>query len=152
VLMQRCLATLLVVGLVACGGGGGGGSATGTTPTGTTPETPSGPFDLLFTGIAVPHVGQYLSVVVVRQGAESVVESGSQVVATDGTFSFSWDGLLEGNESYHLDFYADHNGNGTCDPPPVDHTWRESLGPVTGPVTLNWQHTANFVDVCASWP
>lgn len=143
---RQCLGTLALACVAACGGGGGGGS------TGTAPESPSGPFDLVFTGLAVPHVGQSLYVAVIRESGDSRVAEGSQTIADDGSFSFSWSGLLEEGQSYHVDFFADYNDNGTCDPPPLDHAWRESLGTISGPVTLNWQHTADFVDVCASWP
>jgi hypothetical protein len=142
---RQCLVVVALVGLVSCGGGGGGSTST-------SPEAPSGSFDLVFTGLAVPHIGQRLSVVVVREADDSVVADGSQNIGDDGSFSFSWSGLLEGGRSYHLDFYADHNGNGTCDPPPSDHAWQVYLGTVSGPVTYDWQHTADFVDVCTRFP
>jgi hypothetical protein len=135
------LAILGLLGLAACGGGGGSAA--------TSPETPSGPFDLVFTGVAIPHAGQHLSVVVVQEADDTVVADGSLTIAADGSFSFSWSAILEAGESYHLDFFADYNGNGACDPPPEDHSWQESLGTITGPITYSWQHTADFVNVCA---
>jgi hypothetical protein len=138
---------LLASGLLACGGSGSGPTASSSPA----PVVSGGPFDLLFTGLARPHAEQGLYVVVIKDDDGRRVERGHEVIAADGSFSFSWSGILEGSESYHLDFFADHNGNGRCDPPPTDHTWQESLGTVTGTVSHHFNHHANFVDVCASW-
>jgi hypothetical protein len=141
---------LVASGLLACGGGE---MATAPGPVATPGPAPvsSGPFDLLFTGLALPHARQGLSVAVIKASDVSVVVSDTQTIGSDGSFRFSWAGILEGGQSYRLDFFADHNGNGRCDPPPTDHSWQASLGTVTGPVSYDFQHNGGFTEVCASF-
>lgn len=116
-------------------------------------STPAATFDLTFTGTISPHVGQMLRVVVIKEdgGSGSIVKNDTQTVGSDGTFSFSWPNLLMDGESYHIDFYADHNSSGGCDVPPTDHSWRESLGAATANVTRDFQHNLNFTDVCTTF-
>jgi hypothetical protein len=135
--------TLAVSGAVACGNGD--------TPTTPGSGAPSSRFNLAFTGQALQHAGQSMSVRVIKDSDGTVVAEGSEVIAPTGAFSFSFSGIFEANQAYHLDFYADQNSSGSCDPPPEDHTWRESLGVVTGHVMYHWEHNGSFVNVCASF-
>ncbi|MDP2363542.1 MAG: hypothetical protein Q8M94_07195, partial [Ignavibacteria bacterium] len=54
------------------------------------------------------------------------------------------------NKDYNIDFYADHNGNGSYNAPPVDHAWRLTFNSSIGDVTSAFSHNANFVDIL--WP
>ena len=46
--------------------------------------------------------------------------------------------------SHQLDFYADHDGNGSYSPPPADHAWRVGV-PATGLVSFG--HNTSFTDI-----
>jgi hypothetical protein len=46
-----------------------------------------------------------------------------------------------------VDFYADHNGNDSYDPPPTDHAWREGFTNSTGDYVLEFAHNTNFTDI-----
>jgi len=117
---------------------------------GTTGPDP-GPFDLTFTGTIAPHAGQMLRVLVIRDSNGAIEDNRMTTVAGDGTFSFTFADNLLGGESYTIDFYADHNGNGQCDSPPTDHSWRETIPAVSGDVTIDFQHNTDFTDVCDSF-
>uniref|UniRef100_A0A832G8B1 T9SS type A sorting domain-containing protein n=1 Tax=Ignavibacterium album TaxID=591197 RepID=A0A832G8B1_9BACT len=54
------------------------------------------------------------------------------------------------NNNYNIDFYADHNGNGSYNAPPVDHAWRLTFNSSTGDWTENFSHNTNFTDI--QWP
>lgn len=98
-----------------------------------------------FSGMT-PHLGQLLVVYVVdmEQGLavdtlslESIPSSDFQLIST----------ALEIGKSYHIDLFADHNGNGEYDAPPVDHAWRLPLNNVQGDVVLDFVHNTNFTDI-----
>ncbi|MCB1182213.1 hypothetical protein KDM41_02190 [bacterium] len=117
----------------------------------TTPAADDGPYDLVLTGTVLPHASQLLHVMVVRDDTDAVAVHGEIVVPVDGNFAFTWNGLLEKNVSYCIDFYADHDGSGSCDSPPTDHSWRIDLGPVGGDVSRDFQHDTNFTEICGSF-
>jgi predicted lipoprotein with Yx(FWY)xxD motif/plastocyanin len=77
--------------------------------------------------------GNYLDTVVVEQ------------IDTTEFDVFSY--VIEPGESYLVDFYADHNGNGVYDAPPADHAWRIETGLATGDVDLTFEHHTNFTDI-----
>jgi len=52
-------------------------------------------------------------------------------------------------ESYNIDFFADFNGNGFYDPPPVDHAWRLNVE-VEGDTIVPFTHNTNFTNIM--WP
>ena len=114
---------------------------------------PAGPFDVLFSGISGYniHVGQILSAAVVKTSNNSIVHTDSTTVTPNGQFFFEWIDILEGGESYNIDFYADITGNGSCDPPPTDHAWRIPIGPVLSNININDEHDTNFLDVCGTF-
>lgn len=115
------------------------------------PVAVNGPFDLTFTGTVAPHAGQKLHVIVLRTDDGSVAAHDEITVPGDGTFSFTWVDILAKGASYRIDFYADHNGDDSCNDPPNDHAWRISVGPVTADVTRDFQHDTNFTDICDSF-
>ncbi len=57
---------------------------------------------------------------------------------------------IEMDHDYIVDFYADHNGSGSYDAPPVDHTWRTTFNSTTGNFVENFIHNTDFVDI--EWP
>jgi hypothetical protein len=49
--------------------------------------------------------------------------------------------------SYNIDFYADHNKNGSYNAPPTDHAWRIPLNAVKGDTIINFVHNTTFTDI-----
>lgn len=96
-----------------------------------------------FTGMT-PHVGQTLWLAVKDQDSGKEVERKKAIVAV--SFSVSVSGI-ELNHSYYVDFYSDHNKNGSYDAPPADHAWRLEANNVTGDVVLNFAHNTTFTDI-----
>lgn len=47
-------------------------------------------------------------------------------------------------QSYRVDFYADHNGNGRYDTPPTDHAWRIDVDNVTNDTVREFTHNTDF--------
>ncbi len=94
-----------------------------------------------------PHLGQKLEarLLDVNQNMKEVSrQSVSSVTAT--SFNLTFPGITIGN-SYYLDFYADLNGNGVYDAPPVDHAWRMNLANLMGDSTVNFVHNTDFTDI-----
>ena len=55
------------------------------------------------------------------------------------------------NKDYNIDFYADLNGNGSYNAPPVDHAWRQTFNSSYMEILLSaFSHNANFTDI--QWP
>lgn len=103
---------------------------------------------LQFTGMD-PHVGEWFEVRVVNwtSGAEVTRLTVPEIPGS----AFELDLELPGTgESYRIDFYVDHNGNGRYDPPPADHAWRLEVPEVSGNVTLDFSHNVAFTDI--DWP
>ncbi|MCF8368481.1 MAG: T9SS type A sorting domain-containing protein [Bacteroidales bacterium] len=96
-----------------------------------------------------PHQGQLFELRLVNQ--QTFQEAGrlsldSVVVADFSALAVG----LEIGEDYYIDFYADHNGNGTYNAPPADHAWRLELNGVEGDSELDFSHNTNFTDI--EWP
>ena len=49
--------------------------------------------------------------------------------------------------SYNIDFYADHNKDGSYNAPPTDHAWRIPLTNVKGDTIVNFVHNTTFTDI-----
>ncbi|MDZ7376400.1 MAG: YCF48-related protein [candidate division KSB1 bacterium] len=96
-----------------------------------------------------PHVGQKFEARVVDKatGIEASRKTVSAIPAPN--FSVTFDNVTAGN-SYWVDFYADHNGNGSYNAPPTDHAWRLEANNVIGEVILNFVHNTSFTDI--QWP
>lgn len=96
-----------------------------------------------------PHLGQLFELRLVNQSSlqEAARLRLDSIVLAD--FSAITTGL-ESGEDYFVDFYSDHNGNGSYDAPPVDHAWRLELADVTGDSELDFTHNTNFTDI--EWP
>ena len=101
-----------------------------------------------FSGMT-PHVGQMLTLYVrdLASGAYlDTVIMGSIEAAEFDVESH----VVEAGNSYQVDFYADHNGNGSYDAPPADHAWRLESGVAMGDVDLEFVHNTNFTDIFVS--
>jgi hypothetical protein len=96
-----------------------------------------------------PHMNQLFELRVVQQA--TLQEVGR--VSLDSIVMIDYAAMTTGlaiGEDYFIDFYADHNGNGSYDPPPTDHAWRMELNDVQGDSELNFTHNINFTDI--QWP
>ena len=96
-----------------------------------------------FTGMT-PHVGENIWLSLSNKNSGIEIERKSVVASENFEVEFSG---IEKNHSYNIDFFADHNKNGSYDTPPVDHSWRLELNDATGNTTLNFQHNTNFTDI-----
>jgi uncharacterized protein (DUF2141 family) len=96
-----------------------------------------------------PHIGQQFELRVVK--VENQEEAGRVTLPAILVPNFTV--CVPGfdlNKNYNIDFYADHNGNGSYNAPPVDHAWRLTFNSSTGDVESAFSHNANFVDI--QWP
>ena len=91
-----------------------------------------------------PHVGQILWIAVIDKDSGLELDRKSVIVTVD--FSIVFSGIKK-NHSYWINFYADHNGNGTYDIPPADHAWSIELNNVTENSVLNFTHNTNFTNI-----
>lgn len=91
-----------------------------------------------------PHDGQTLYLYLKES------DSGSEVYSTQAMVSPSFSiqaPVLETGKSYFVDFYSDHNSNGTYDAPPADHAWRLQLNSVANDTVLSFVHNTSFTDI-----
>ncbi|MCB9057720.1 MAG: T9SS type A sorting domain-containing protein [Calditrichae bacterium] len=93
-----------------------------------------------------PHIGQMfeMRLINISSGTEIGRKSVESIPAAN--FSISIPGAVPG-ANYNVDFYADHNGNGSYDAPPADHAWRETFTAATGDESIDFTHNTNFVDI-----
>lgn len=96
-----------------------------------------------------PHVGQLFELRVVK--VENLEEAGrvSLPAVLVPNFTVEVPGF-DLNKDYNIDFYADLNGNGSYNTPPVDHAWRQTFNSSTGDFTSAFSHNASFTDI--QWP
>ena len=96
-----------------------------------------------------PHVGQAFELRVVEGSSGREIARHSLPKIPVPAFMLEI-GDLQIGESYRIDFYADANGNGRYDAPPIDHAWRIEFPDVQGHGTLTFTHNADFTDI--AWP
>lgn len=96
-----------------------------------------------------PHVGQKFEARAYDKATGIEASRKTLAAIPSPNFSVTFDNITSSN-SYWVDFYADHNGNGSYNAPPTDHAWRLEANNVTGEVTLNFIHNTNFTDI--QWP
>ena len=96
-----------------------------------------------------PHIGQKLELRVVDQDSGREVGRKILLEIEVADFDLTLSVLLKGH-SYDIDFYADLNGNGVYNAPPVDHAWRVVLSPAMGSDVVLFEHIASFTDI--EWP
>jgi plastocyanin/uncharacterized protein (DUF2141 family) len=103
----------------------------------------SGTLTLNFTGMN-PHVGQTLWYTLTEEESGNQIARASRVV--EASFTLEIPGI-ENGKSYWVEFFADHNGNGYYDAPPVDHAYRYELENVSGNEVLDFAHNTDFTDI-----
>jgi len=104
---------------------------------------PENTLTINFSGMT-PHVGQTLWLSV--KDNDSKVEIARLSVTVETSFSIDVPGIEPG-QSYTLEMFADHNGNGSYDAPPVDHAWRIEIADVISNEVLDFVHNTNFTDI-----
>ncbi len=97
-----------------------------------------------FTGMS-PHLGQDFFLFLRDPESGENLDSISVEPIDTADFTLSFDSVASG--SYYLDFYADHNMNGSYDVPPADHAWRIMLDGIEGDTTIVFVHNTDFTDI-----
>jgi plastocyanin len=92
-----------------------------------------------------PHAGQMLTLYVRDLESGEYLDT-VMVEEIEESFDVKSYSLVPG-ESYMIDFYADHNGNGSYDAPPVDHAWRIETGEAMGDLDVDFSHNTDFTDI-----
>jgi len=100
---------------------------------------------LALTGMAA-NTGQEMVLYVRDLGTGNYLDTVSvDAIPSD---EFTMDSYVIGpGGSYMLDFYADLNGNGLYDAPPVDQAWRILSGTTVGDLQLDFSHNQDFTDI-----
>ncbi len=93
-----------------------------------------------------PHVGQMFKLYVVNTSDGMTKDTVTIEQISGAEFEVVSHSLMSG-QSYHVNFYADFNQNGSYDLPPTDHAWQIVLENVTGDTTLVFQHNTDFTDI-----
>ena len=93
-----------------------------------------------------PHVGQMLTLYVRDQASGTYLDTVIIGSIEDAEFDVE-SHVVDAGNSYTVDFYADHYGNGSYDPPPTDHAWRLETGVALGDLDLDFVHNTNFTDI-----
>ena len=93
-----------------------------------------------------PHVGQMLNLKVYDESDNSMIGEYHLESIPSPDFHAALPGIMTGR-SYRIDFYADHNNNGSYDMPPADHAWRMELINVVTDTALTFTHNTNFTDI-----
>ena len=96
-----------------------------------------------------PHLGQLFELRVVDSGNGSEVGRTSVPSVLLPNFAVKVPGIRIGKD-YMVDYYADLSRNGTYNPPPTDHAWRNLLTNNSGDTTLSFVHNTSFTDI--QWP
>jgi plastocyanin len=93
-----------------------------------------------------PHVGQKLSLYLKNAATGTYVDTIVVAQIAGAAFSLNSWKVVQGN-SYHIDFYADHNKNGSYNAPPTDHAWRIMLNNLKSDTIINFVHNTTFTDI-----
>lgn len=96
-----------------------------------------------------PHVGQLFELRVVDPSGEDEIGRARFDEVSVANFTVSVPGISR-DVNYQADFYADLNGSGDYNAPPVDHAWRQSFQSSAGNAVVNFTHNTNFTDI--GWP
>jgi len=95
-----------------------------------------------------PHVGQKIVAWVYLLPDKTKVGEGTIPSLPSPNDSIVIPDILVLGASYQIDLWADLSGNGTCDPPPTDHSWRLTANNITGDTTVEQVHNTTFTPVC----
>jgi plastocyanin len=98
-----------------------------------------------FSGM-VPHLGEMLTLYIRDLSTGTYLDTLVLNPITEEAFDLE-SYVIEPGHSYIVDLYADHNGNGMYDAPPVDHVWRLETGEITGDKDLVFVHNTDFTDI-----
>lgn len=93
-----------------------------------------------------PHVGQMFSLYLKDLATGEYIDSAMLTAIPGPDFDIELNSVWPGS-SYNVDFFSDHNGNGSYDSPPVDHAWRLELNNLAGDTTVTFAHNTNFTDI-----
>ncbi len=94
-----------------------------------------------------PHTGQYFEIRVVDAATNTVIVREEIASIMDPAFEYVFMHALEAGASYHVDMWTDHNGNGSYDAPPTDHSWRVELIGIADNTSQNFHHSTDFTDI-----
>jgi len=101
--------------------------------------------EMMFSGMA-PHLGQMLTLYVRDLATGNYLDTVVLEAIEDPVFDIH-SNAIEAGGTYMIDFYADLNGNGLYDAPPVDHAWRLETGEAVGDVIIEFAHNTVFTDI-----
>jgi len=96
-----------------------------------------------------PHQGQAFYLRVTNTVTEEEIMRLSVAEIPAAAFELELSNLVIG-ESYHVDLFADVNGNGQYDVPSVDHAWRIDLPNMQSDRSLIFVYNTLFTDI--GWP
>ncbi|MCA2004155.1 MAG: T9SS type A sorting domain-containing protein [Ignavibacterium sp.] len=98
-----------------------------------------------FSGMT-PHIGQMLELKLENSTLEKEIGRVKIPSIPSASFSVQIAGISEPGD-YNIEFYADHNGNGLYDAPPVDHAWKINFNYTSGNIELSFTHNTSFTDI-----
>lgn len=98
-----------------------------------------------FTGMT-PHIGQTITLFLKQNSNGTTLDNLVIPSIASATFDINSFKIKPG-VSYTIDFYADHNKNGSYDAPPTDHAWRLPLTNVKGDTIVNFAHNTTFTNI-----
>lgn len=98
-----------------------------------------------FTGMT-PHVGEKLTLYLKQ--TDNGIYRDTVIIPQVAAATFDINSFkIKPGISYNIDFYADHNKNGSYNAPPTDHAWRIPLNAVKGDTIVNFVHNTTFTDI-----
>ena len=95
-----------------------------------------------------PHDGQEVHAVLADTATGTTVARAMQVMDSSGELMLDFGPVGVSGGSYRVSWFADLSGNGSCDAPPRDHSWRLPVGPISGDFEAMYDHDTDFSDVC----
>lgn len=98
-----------------------------------------------FTGMT-PHIGEKL-ILYLKQTDNGIYRDTLIIPQVAGAIFDITSFKIKPGISYNIDFWADHNKNGTYDAPPTDHSWRIPLTNVKGDSIVNFVHNTTFTNI-----
>ena len=93
------------------------------------------------------HSGQYFELRLVETSSGTVLATEELASIVEADFEYVFMHALDADASYHVDLWADFNGNGSYDAPPMDHSWRIELNGVSDNLSQSFQHNTDFTDI-----
>ena len=93
-----------------------------------------------------PHLGKMFELRIVNSDTDEEIGRKTIKEILQANYSVSIPNVKL-STNYKVDFYADHNGNGSYDAPPTDHAWRTTFITSMGNSIDNLTHNINFTDI-----